>query len=310
MKKLVKLVQDHVRQDFTPLYYGAVGLLIILSITINYSIDLEDGIIDQHTGKWIRVAYYFVLYAAGYYATCGIASFFHRSYAFWKSKTFWFLSVFGLCVLSFDRGFPYLHDLVSLFDQTYEGYSWLYRTGNNATGFFLILLPLFFFYKLFDKNPSHFYGLTYQSNIKPYLYLLLMLAPVILIASFHPNFSGYYPVYKSNTVAELWNLPPYLPVFVFEFLYGLDFLNVELLFRGFFVIGLARVLGKDAILPMVTIYCYLHFGKPIGETISSVIGGYILGTIAFYTRSIWGGILIHVGVAWLMEAGAYFQKWI
>jgi hypothetical protein len=310
VKKLIKIVQEHLRHDFKPLYYVSIMLLLIASITLNYSIDLEDGIIDRHTGKWIRAVYYFILYATGYYLTCLLVSWFKNNYAFWKLKSFWLLSLFGLSVLSVDRGFPYLHNLVTFFDQKYEGYTWLFKTGNHATGFFLTLLPLFIFYKLFDNTPSHFYGLTHKGDIKPYLYLLMVVAPIILIASFQPSFSSYYPVYKSTNVAELWNWPAYLPAFIFELLYGLDFLNVELLFRGFFVIGLAQVLGKDAILPMVTIYCYLHFGKPMGETISSIFGGYILGTIALYTRSVWGGVFIHVGVAWLMEAGAYFQKLI
>lgn len=310
MKKLVKIIQEHLRSDFKPLYYGAITLLLITSIGINYSIDLENGIIDKHTGKWIRAVYYFILYATGYYGTCLLVSRFNRNSSFWGTRNFWLLSLFGLLVLSIDRGFPYLHEIASLFSQQYEGYSWVFRTTNHATGFFIILLPLLFFYKAFDKTPSAHYGLTHTGNLKPYLYLLMVVAPVILIASFHPSFSSFYPIYKSNNVAELWQWPDYLPAFIFEFLYGLDFLNVELLFRGFFVIGMAQVLGKDAIIPMVTIYCYLHFGKPMGETISSIFGGYILGTIALYTRSVWGGVFVHVGVAWLMEAGAYFQKLI
>lgn len=310
MKKLIKIIREHLHSDFKPLYYGAITLLLITSISINYSINLENGVIDKHTGKWIRAVYYFMLYATGYYGTCLLVSTFNHDFSFWRKRNFWLLSIFGLAVLSIDRGFPYLDDLASLFDQKYNGYTWLFRTGNHATGFFIVLIPLYVFYKTIDSTKSAFYGLTHAGNIRPYVHLLAIVAPLILIASFHPSFSSYYPVYKTTNVAELWNWPTYLPAVIFELLYGLDFLNVEMLFRGFFVIAMAQVLGKDAILPMVTIYCYLHFGKPMGETISSIFGGYILGTIALYTRSIWGGVFIHVGVAWLMEAGAYFQKLI
>ena len=95
---------------------------------------------------------------------------------------------------------------------------------------------------------------------------------------------------------------------LFEFFYGIDFINVEFLFRGFFVIGMTQILGKHSIVPMVVIYFFLHFGKPPGETITSIFGGFILGIVAFYTRSIWGGIIIHIGIAQLMEAIAYFSK--
>jgi len=42
---------------------------------------------------------------------------------------------------------------------------------------------------------------------------------------------------------------------------------------------------------MVVAYASIHFGKPLGETIPSVFGGYLLGVLALYTRSIWGGLL-------------------
>ena len=95
---------------------------------------------------------------------------------------------------------------------------------------------------------------------------------------------------------------------VFEFFYAFDFIIVELLFRGFFIIGLAHILGKSALLPMVTMYAFLHFGKPLGETIGSVFGGYILGIMAFKTKNIWGGVILHIGIALLMELAAFIQK--
>ena len=94
----------------------------------------------------------------------------------------------------------------------------------------------------------------------------------------------------------------------YELAYGLDFVTVEFLFRGFMVIGMIGVLGRQAVLPMAVTYCFLHFGKPAGEAISSVFGGYILGVIALETRSIWGGIIVHAGIAWMMEIIAYVQE--
>lgn len=74
------------------------------------------------------------------------------------------------------------------------------------------------------------------------------------------------------------------------------------------VLGMAVVMGRAAIVPMVVTYAFLHFGKPAGEAVSSIFGGYILGVIAYQSQSIFGGVLIHVGVAWLMELAAYMQK--
>jgi len=64
---------------------------------------------------------------------------------------------------------------------------------------------------------------------------------------------------------------------------------------------MVAVLGRKAILPMVAMYVCVHFGKPLGETISSVFGGFMLGALAYQTRHIWGGVIVHILVALSME---------
>jgi membrane protease YdiL (CAAX protease family) len=45
----------------------------------------------------------------------------------------------------------------------------------------------------------------------------------------------------------------------------------------------------------------IHYGKPLPETMGAIGAGLLLGTLAMRTRSIWGGVLIHVGVATTMD---------
>ncbi len=308
MKKILSLIKTHIREDFKVNYYFTIALFLAISVVLNYAIDLENSWIDKQDKNFTRVISYFFLYGFGYYVSCLIVSCFNSTKEFWGSTKFFIYSFFGIIVLSIDKSFVLSSTLLNLPDQTYEVYLWLFKVVTNGTSFILVLLPLTVFYKTIDKEKSEFYGLTAYSNIKPYLYLLIFLAPFIIFAGLQTSFTNYYPIYKNNSVHELWGWPKYLPMMIFEFIYGADFFNVELLFRGFFVVGIAQVLGKHAIMPTVVIYCYLHFGKPVGEAISSILGGYILGIIAFYTRSLLGGVTIHIGIAWLMEAVAYFVK--
>ncbi len=308
MKKILSLVTSHVRQDFQLNYYVTIIFFLTAFLILNYSVDLETSWIDRDNDNPIRMPLYFSLYGFGYFISCLIVFQYKKIKHVWRSKKFWVFSLVGLSVLSLDKGFPYLQSIMNSLQQPYDVYAWLFQIAANMTSFGLVFLPLFVFSKAFDNQKSRLYGLCTYSNLMPYAYLLLIIAPVIFIASLETSFTDYYPIYKSNMVAELWNWPSYFPMLIFEIFYGLDFLNVEFLFRGFFVIGMSHVLGKHSIIPMVVLYCFLHFGKPAGEAISSIFGGYILGVLAFYTRSIWGGIIIHVGVAWMMEAGAYFSK--
>ena len=68
--------------------------------------------------------------------------------------------------------------------------------------------------------------------------------------------------------------------------------------------AMVKYCGRQCILPMAAFYMLIHFGKPLGETVSSFFGGTLLGILALETRSIYGGIMVHLGIAWLMELGA------
>ena len=54
-------------------------------------------------------------------------------------------------------------------------------------------------------------------------------------------------------------------------------------------------------------YCMIHFTKPLIEVIAALPAGLVLGLFAMRARSIWGGVLLHVAVAWLMDALALLQ---
>jgi hypothetical protein len=164
---------------------------------------------------------------------------------------------------------------------------------------------LFIFWRYFDKQQT-FYGLTIKNIIwKPYLLMLLIMIPLISLASTQADFLAVYPKLKS--VAGVYNEPGVTGwhKLLFEFSYGIDFIGIELFFRGFLILGFIKWAGKDAILPMACFYCTIHFGKPIGECISSYFGGIILGIVVYNTRSILGGLLVHLGIAWMMELGGF-----
>ena len=96
-------------------------------------------------------------------------------------------------------------------------------------------------------------------------------------------------------------------VILYELCYALDFFSIEFFFRGFLILAFARIVGLQAIIPVACFYCCIHFGKTMPEAISSFFGGILLGIISYFTKSIWGGLFIHIGIAWLMELLAFLQ---
>jgi hypothetical protein len=171
---------------------------------------------------------------------------------------------------------------------------------------FVLLILLALIQRFILPDERSFFGVRPKKiNWKPYWLMLLIMVPLIAIASTQPDFLATYPKMK-----EIFPLPAgthstWWYKILFELSYGSDFFSIEIFFRGFLVIGFMKWVGKDAILPMACFYCTIHFGKPLGECISSYFGGLLLGIVSYHTRSIYGGLMVHLGIAWLMEVGGY-----
>jgi hypothetical protein len=168
----------------------------------------------------------------------------------------------------------------------------------------VLVTALFIIWKRFNPEQP-FYGTSTKGfNIKPYAGLLLLMIPLLLWAATQRDFLAIYPKLKNSYYVN--HSGQWYHKLLYELSYGVDFFSIELFFRGFLVLAFATWAGKDAVLPMALFYCTIHFGKPLGECISSYFGGLILGAITMQTRSIWGGLMVHLGIAWLMELFGFF----
>jgi hypothetical protein len=306
MKKIWKYLRNHFKEDYSPGRYLAISVFLTALIIINYKLDFEDSVLDSKSG-FVKLSWYFLFYSIPYYITVIITST-GSDQKIWTTD-FIGKSLFGLTVLSIDASVPFLRPMLESVDPRIH--LWSYKLSVNLVSVFTVLLPLSIYYRLAEKNKTGFYGLTPERfDYKPYFVMLLIMLPLLIAATKLPGFLKQYPMYKTSQAHEFLHVPEYVTALSYELAYGFDFVTVELLFRGFMVIGLGTLIGRKAVLAMAVVYCLLHFGKPAGEAISSIFGGYILGVIAYETRSIWGGVIVHVGIAWMMELISYIAKQI
>jgi len=138
-------------------------------------------------------------------------------------------------------------------------------------------------------------------SLRTYLALLLLMLPIVAAMSFSPSFQRAYPLYRqaSRSLIEL---------VVWELEYLSTFFTIEFFFRGYLLFGLRRALGSQALFVAVLPYCMFHFGKPPAEALASILAGLILGTLAQASRAIWGGVLLHAGVALSMDLAVLLQR--
>ncbi|HET9057079.1 MAG TPA: CPBP family glutamic-type intramembrane protease [Chitinophagaceae bacterium] len=302
----MKTIYKYFFNFFTTLnYWYFISVISITAVLIffNYGYGLEKKIID--TGTWVeKFGKYFCLFFFAYASSFFLQLLFNRQSNWRRQKWFWFILFIGPFLFSLKVNFTFLNPAIKsiwsfpYFDVFKYSINWIVRA-------MVIMLSVFLIWMIRDRKEQPFYGIARIKKIKPYLITIALLFPLIIAASTQPDFLKVYPKAKNINEIPLCSIKDYGYYFLFELCYGFDFVSIEFFFRGFLILTLIKICGKDAIIPMAAFYCTIHFGKPLGEAVSSFFGGLLLGIVSYNTRSVWGGLLVHLGIAWLMEIGGW-----
>ena len=130
-----------------------------------------------------------------------------------------------------------------------------------------------------------------------YAILFVIAVPFVVVASMTTEFQNRYPLLEVFQGQE--NVWPDLRIW--WIFYVLQFVAVETFFRGFLVLGLAKRFGQMSILIATIPYLMIHFTKPPVEALAAIVGGIVMGFLAYRTKSVWWGVALHVSVAALMD---------
>lgn len=136
---------------------------------------------------------------------------------------------------------------------------------------------------LLRERPSA-YGLRlgeWRVGLAVGLGLALAATPFILAVAGLPEFTSYY----RRPASELGSVLAGNAV---------DVVAAEFLFRGFLMWTLVRLAGPMGVVLATFPFVFTHLGKPELETLSTFFGGLGFGWLAWRTRSIVYGALLHV----------------
>jgi membrane protease YdiL (CAAX protease family) len=320
MKTIVRYVREYLREEWNPVLFGTTGLFLAVAIAVNYRFDVETTIVRSlHHPGW-QFLFYLAFYSFPFFVTLLAWSAMRKNFSVFGTRSFWLATLVTFCLLA---AYVVLHILPWYL---FTHHPWMFAvfredlrivalrcTGNLLPLLLATPVLLLYWYRT-DRARLRPYGLDARSiDLKSYFLILLLLAPIILVVSFTPDFQRSYPRFKFGFPFDVPVSEKVPLLLVYEFCYGADFLFVEFFFRGFMVLGLSRLLDgamkertSAAILPMIAVYAFIHFEKPMLEAISSIFGGLVLGVIVHRTKSIYGGVILHLGVAFIMElAGAF-----
>jgi hypothetical protein len=298
MKHIIQYLRQYVGTLDVRIFL-LTSLLTALLVFVNYFTDL-DGEIRKNNSFFIKLIAWYVVFLIAFvtpYLFTGIVTFSQ----YLTHKQFIFIALIAPLLFAIKISLPVCFCFDANGDYWNQVFYW--------PMLLIIMLVCLLVVWLSIGMPKPFFGTSAKNlNWSPYFIMLLIMVPLIALAATQPDFQAAYPKLHSITsIADKSNLN-WWHKFLFELSYGSDFITIEVFFRGFLVVAFAKWAGKDAILPMACFYCTIHFGKPIGECISSYFGGIILGIVVYNTKSIWGGLLVHLGIAWLMEVAGYIAN--
>jgi membrane protease YdiL (CAAX protease family) len=133
---------------------------------------------------------------------------------------------------------------------------------------------------------------------------MLLISPIlffIFLVSFREDFLNHYPFYKQAN--RSW-----FDFLAWEILYISQFIFLEFFFRGFLLNSLRPALGANAVWVMCVPYLMIHFPKLWLEATGAILFGLFLGLLALRSRSIWGGIFVHAGIALAMDLTSIYKQ--
>ncbi len=227
--------------------------------------------------------------------------------------------VAGLCLLGnyYFKSLSHFEHLIlpimGLFDPTLnDAHSlrqWMYYSLLQqawwATDYLVFygIIPMLFI-RFFLKESVADYGWRWNNthqHLPKYLYLLIPIMLMAVAASYRSDFTNHYPFYRycSRSISD-W--------LMWEICYVLQFIFLEFFFRGFLLNAARPAIGANAVWFMVLPYLMIHFSKPWLESTGAIFFGLFLGILALQNRSIWGGFMVHCGLALCMDVAALIQK--
>ena len=198
------------------------------------------------------------------------------------------------CIEYFGRPDSFRGWFPDLARQQYGVYPSLWWAGITIA---IYLLPLLVIKWVYRERWAD-YGLNLRikrQHLLLYAGMFFAVLPLVVLAAQRPEFLQTYPLFRQAYLA------PASIILLWEAAYLLQFFALEFFFRGFLLFSLERRLGMNALWVAMLPYCMIHFHKPPLEAFGAIIAGVILGYVALRTRSIFGGVLVHVGVAATMD---------
>jgi hypothetical protein len=232
MNVVIKYLREFYSREFSWPYFLLIVAMLGSIIYFNYWHQMERRY-AAGDGTWGRgfIGYY-LLYFIPFAAAFALQLLFFKNTGYFSNPWFWAILLLAPAFFSFRVNFDFHLPLINrrwelperIFYQ--RSISWVVRV-------FVLLVPVFIVWLIKDSNNQPFYGAKALTNNKPYLLMLLVMVPLIALASTQSDFLQTYPKAKALAAIPAEGLGGKLRYVVYELCYGFDFVSIEFFSAGF-----------------------------------------------------------------------------
>lgn len=121
-----------------------------------------------------------------------------------------------------------------------------------------------------------------------------LILPLLVLAARTPDFQRAYPYLQLSREGSRMFAAG-------SGILALYMLGWEFLLRGYLLFGLHRYIGLPAVAVQILPFALLHTGKPVPESLGSIIAGIVLGLTALRAGSFLPAFILHYAVALSMD---------
>ena len=201
-------------------------------IYLNYWQHVEKKYVAAATTKLGRFIGYYLLYLIPFAGAFFLQLLFYKDCSYYKNGWFWAILVLAPAFFSFRINFNWQQGWIK---DHYTGVAQAFylQSINWIVRVFILLIPVFIIWVLKDKGTQPFYGSVPLASVTPYLWMLLIMLPLIALASTQADFLKVYPKaafinkIPTHSWQDGWRYMAY------ELCYGFDFISIEFFFGAF-----------------------------------------------------------------------------
>ncbi|NDB79101.1 hypothetical protein EB155_04470 [archaeon] len=128
--------------------------------------------------------------------------------------------------------------------ESFSFYAQVFTSLSFMTFFFILPLIFNLVFPVTTDEGTGLGGFNIKLSFEVYLPIVIVMLPVIWIATSSPNFYRFYPLYRPDSL-EMF--------FVYELIYATQFIGIEYFFRGFGLFRLEKIMPGYAIALMVIV---------------------------------------------------------